>query len=138
MAKECDDSSGHLHFYPDHQQQKNYGDKRTVDEKQHNKDHREAYCRDCVDRPVTTVAHIHVIGAGPVTYALTPWRRRCLRDDVLNGLDRFVPQGLALLTGEIQLNICGLTVGALRGAPGEFITPEILDVLHMLRIVLLN
>ena len=47
----------------------------------------------------------------------------------------FVPQGLAQVAGEVQLHICGLTIGALRGARREWIAPEILDVLHMLRIV---
>ena len=39
------------------------------------------------------------------------------------------------MTGEVQLNVDGLTVAALRGARGEWISPEILNVLHMLRIV---
>ena len=33
------------------------------------------------------------------------------------------------------MNIRGLAIGALRGARREWIPPEILDVLHMLRIV---
>ena len=88
------------------------------------------------DRPVAAVAHIRDDRRRAGDIRLDPRRRRRLLDDVLDGFDRFVPQGLALVTGEIQLNICGLTVGALRGARGESITPEILDVLHMLRIVL--
>ncbi len=47
----------------------------------------------------------------------------------------FFRQGLALVTGEIQLDIRGLTIGALRARRGERIPPEILHVLHMLCIV---
>ena len=75
------------------------------------------------------------IAAGPVTYALTPGGGGVRVHDVLDGFDRFVPQSLAQLTDEVQLNIGGLTVGALRGARREGIPPEILDVLHMRRIV---
>ena len=38
-------------------------------------------------------------------------------------------------TGEVQLDVRRFTVGALRGAGREWIGPEIVDVLHMLRIV---
>ena len=86
MAKERDDSPGHLQFYPDHQQQKNYGDNRTVDEKQHNEDHREAYRRDCDDRPVATVAHIRNDRRRAGDIGLDSRRRRRPRDDVLDGL----------------------------------------------------
>ena len=34
------------------------------------------------------------------------------------------------------MNIRGLTIGALRGGGREWIGPEILDMLHMLRVVL--
>ena len=39
------------------------------------------------------------------------------------------------VAGEVQLNIDGLAVGALRGGRREWIAPEILNVLHMLRVV---
>ena len=58
-----------------------------------------------------------------------------MRDDVPDDLDRLVPQGLAHGADEIQLDIRGFTIGALRGTRREWIPPEILDVLHMLRIV---
>src|SRR5208283_1527 len=136
MAEERDDSSGHLQFYADGQQQKNYGYNRTVDEKQHNKDHRDAYRRDCLDRPVASVAHIRSDRRRAGDIRRDPRRRWRLPDDALNGFDGFSPQGLARVAGEAQLNICGPTIGALRGALCEFITPEVLDVLHMFRIVL--
>jgi hypothetical protein len=39
IAEERDDSSGRQQFDPNHQQQKNYGDDRTVNEEQHSEDH---------------------------------------------------------------------------------------------------
>ena len=45
MAEECDNCPGDLQFYRDHQQQKNDGDNRTVDEKQRKEDHRDGYRR---------------------------------------------------------------------------------------------
>jgi hypothetical protein len=56
--------------------------------------------------------------------------------DVPDGFGRFVRQGRGQPTGEVHLDICGLIIGALRGARREWIAPEILDVVHMLRIVL--
>ena len=40
-----------------------------------------------------------------------------------------------MAAGQIQLHICGLIIGALRGARREWIAPEILDVLHMFLVV---
>ena len=96
MAKECDHSSGHRQFYPDHQQQKNYGNNRSVNEQQRNEDHRKAHQRDCDDglSPLWLISA--TIAAGPVTYALTPGVRWRPLDDALDGFDRFVPQGRAL------------------------------------------
>jgi hypothetical protein len=74
-------------------------------------------------------AHIRNDRSGPGDKRLDSRRRRRPRDDMLNGLDRVVARG------ENDQNIRGLTVGALRGLPGEFITPEVLNVCHMLRIV---
>ena len=76
------------------------------------------------------------IAEGPVTYALTPGGAGVRSTMSRTAVDRFVGRGLARVTGEIHLDICGLTVGALRSAPREFVTPEILDVLHMLLIVI--
>ena len=73
--------------------------------------------------------------AGPVTYALTPVAAAYgPRRPRTASTDSF-PKAWPELTGEIQLNIRGLTVGALRGARRKGIPPEILDVLHMRRIV---
>src|ERR1700722_17192206 len=130
MANKCNNSPGHLQFYTDHQQQENYGDDRTIDEKQRNEDHREANQCDCGDRPVATVAHVRNDRRGPGDKRFdSRWRRRP-RDDTFDSFDRFVAG-----TGENYLNICGLTIAAFRGVSGLLITPEILDALYMLRIV---
>ena len=76
-----------------------------------------------------------MIAAGPVTYALTPGGAGVCSTMCWMASTDSVAKACALVTGEIQLHICGLTIGALRGARREWITPEILDVLHMLRIV---
>ena len=136
IAEERDDSSGHLQFYPDHQQQKNDGDNRTVDEEQRNEDHREAHRLNCDDTLVAALAQIRNERRGAGDIRLDPRRRSRPPDDVPDGFGRFVRQGRGRPTGEVHLNICGLTIGALRGARREGIRPEILDVLHMLWIVL--
>ena len=60
-------------------------------------------------------------------------RRRCPRDDIADRRHRFLPQGRALVAGQIQLHICGLAVGALRARRRESISPQILHVLDVLR-----
>ena len=52
--------------------------------------------------------------AGPVTKAFTPGGGSSLLDDVLDRLDRLVGQRLALVTGELDLDVGGLAVVALR------------------------
>src|SRR5262249_6084546 len=49
--------------------------------------------------------------------------------------ERIVAYRLARFTRQVQLDINGLTIGALRGTRREWIAPEVVDVLHMLRIV---
>ena len=87
------------------------------------------------DRSVATFAHIRNERRGPVTYALTPGgggvRSTMSWTASTDSFAKVSPR----LTGEIQLNIRGLAIGALRGGRREWIPPEILDVLHMLRIV---
>ena len=135
MAKKGDDPAGDLQLHPDHQQQEDDGDDRTVDQKQRDKDHRDADQRDCGDRSVAAAVHIRGDRRGPRDICLEPRRRRCLCDD-LSERPRSIrcPRASPGVTGEIHLNICGLTIRALRGTPREFVTPEILDVLHMLRV----
>ena len=136
IAEERDESSGHLQFYPDHHQQNHYGDNRTVDEEQRGKDDGQAHHRDEDDGPVTTAAHVRNDRRGSGDIRLDSRRRRRPRYDIPDGLGRIVRHGRTRPTGEVHLHICGLTIGALRGASREWIAPEILDVPHMIRIAL--
>ena len=52
-------------------------------------------------------------------------------DNFLDRFDRFVTQRLARIAGQVQLNVGGFAVGALGCATGEFVTPEVLDVLDV-------
>ena len=69
--------------------------------------------------------------AGPVTNALTPLGAGTLVDDLLHGLDRFVGQRLALVAGEVHLDVGGLAVVALRARAGQRVAPQILNVLNV-------
>ena len=72
-----------------------------------------------------------VSAAGPVTYALTPGGGGSARDDVADRSNGLVRQALALIAGQVQLNVGGLTVGALRPGGRQRIAPEVLDVLDV-------
>ena len=62
-------------------------------------------------------------------------RRRRPLDDIPDRRHGFLPQGRALVAGQIQLHICGLAIGALRARRRESISPQILHMLDMLRVV---
>ena len=67
---------------------------------------------------------------------LHPWWGLRVLDDLANGLNAFVGQGLALFAGQVQHDVGRLAVGALRSGRGQRIAPEVLDVLDVLRILL--
>ncbi|SKS27401.1 Uncharacterised protein [Mycobacteroides abscessus subsp. abscessus] len=48
-----------------------------------------------------------------------------------NRLHRFIGQRLTLITGDIDLNVSGLSIAALRRSGGKCVSPEILNVLHV-------
>ena len=66
---------------------------------------------------------------------LDPGRRRRPVHDIPDRRHGFLSQGRALVAGQIQLHICGLAVGALRARRRESISPQILHMLDMLRVV---
>ena len=87
----------------------------------------ERYTRSNIIKITMTVVTMIVnVAFSPVQYriryhrrrtgdiGLDPIRRRRSLHDLPNSIDGFVRQGLALVTGETQLNIGGLAVGALR------------------------
>ena len=51
---------------------------------------------------------------------------------LLHGLDRLVGQRLALVAGQVHLDVDGLAVVALRAGGGQRVAPEVLDVLDVL------
>ena len=51
-----------------------------------------------------------------------------VRDDVADGLDAFVGQGLTLFPGEVEHHVGGFAVSTLRSGRGERVPPEVLDV----------
>ena len=69
-------------------------------------------------------------GAGDV--GLDPRGGVVLADDVADRLHGLVGQGLALVARQVDLDVGGLAVGALRARGGQRIAPEVLDVLDVL------
>ena len=72
--------------------------------------------------------------APPVTYDFTPGGAWCLLDDVAHGGDGLVGQRLAHVAAQIELNVRGLAVVALRPRRGQRIAPEVRDVLDVGRV----
>ena len=81
---------------------------------------------------------VQVVGERGRTRDVGLHARRGLRllDDLADGLDAFVGQGLALFAGQVDHHVGGLAVGALRTGRGQRVAPEVLDVLDVLGILL--
>ena len=90
--------------------------------------------RDFNGRFLTAVVRIRYDRRRAGDIGLDPIRRGRSLHDIPNSLDGFVRHGLALVPGEIQLNIRSLAVGALRSRRRQRVPPEILDVLHVRRV----
>ena len=71
-------------------------------------------------------------GAGDI--GLDAWWRRGVVDDVADRLHGLVRQALALVACQVDLNVGGLAVGALRSRGRQRIAPEVLDVFDVLRV----
>jgi hypothetical protein len=121
-----------LQLDEDHQQQRDHGQWRAVDDEQRHQDDRDAHQGDRGYRAVPADADIGGEGRGAGDECFDSWRRRSLRDDVLHGLDRLVGHGVTRFAGDHYLNVGGLTVIAFCGRTGQRITPEVLDVLNVL------
>ena len=72
---------------------------------------------------VTTVLHIRNQRCRAGEIDLDPGRRRRPLYDIPDRRHGFLPQGGALVAGQIQLHICGLAIGALRARRRESISP---------------
>ena len=71
----------------------------------------------------------HRGGTGHV--GLEARRGRTGLDDVADRLHRFVRQALALVAGQVELDVGGFVVGTLRAGGRQWIAPEVLDVLDV-------
>ena len=134
VAEERDYSSGRGQFDEDCEQQAHHRPHRAVHEQQHGENHQHGDHGDLDEGAVAAVVHVrhqrrgaghvgrHAFGCGSPVH------------DVPDGLDRLFGKGGALVAGEIQLDVDGLAVGALRARRRERIPPEVLHVLDVRRI----
>lgn len=107
----------------DHGQHQRGGDERAVHHQQHDRDDREG---DDGDLGRARIADLELIGDGRSLagyIGLDPIGRGCFRDDAAHGVDGLVGQRLALIPGDIDLHVGGLTVLALR-APAVIGSPQ--------------
>ena len=131
FAEERDDSPGGAEFDEHHQQDQDRRGDRAIDEQQHDEDDDE---RDERGLGRTLVAGDALVGvhrraAGDI--GLHARRSGCLLDDVAHGGDGLVGDRLAHVAAQIELNVGGLAVAALRARRGQRIAPEVRDVLYM-------
>lgn len=130
-GKSGDDAADRQQLEPDRQQHDQSSRKRAVGDEQHDRDHRNA---DAGNRVKAAVAVYNSIGAEwtrACHVSLDPRRRWHAVHDALHGGDRLVGLRAALITSEVQLDICCLAVSALRSRRGQRIAPEVLNVLDV-------
>ena len=113
IAEERDDAARRGQFEHHHDQHDQHRDDRSVDEQQHHDDDRE---RDDLDQLHAVVAGDLLVGGqrrrtGHV--GLHAGRGGTLSTMFCDGFDRFVGQRLALVAGEVYLDVGGLAVIAL-------------------------
>jgi hypothetical protein len=135
VRQERDDPARRRHLDEHRDERQDHGDRRAVDDEQHQGDHPDG--QQC-DRHGALVAHLELIGdlgcrTGDVSMDAR-WRRR-LSDDVAQRIDRLQRQRLALVAGEEHLNVGSLPVRALRARGGERVAPEVLHVLDVLGVL---
>jgi hypothetical protein len=136
VGQKRDDSASCGHLNEDREKHEDHRENRTVDKKQHHRDHRYGYRGDL--RGALT-AHFELIRgerrrAGDV--GLDALRGLRVIDDAADGVDGLVGQRRTLIAGKIHLHVRGLAVRALRAGRREGVTPEVLDMLHVLLVLL--
>ncbi|SKU18193.1 Uncharacterised protein [Mycobacteroides abscessus subsp. abscessus] len=85
------------------------------------------------------IADFELIGDGRSLtgyIGLDPIGRGCFRDDAAYGVDGLVGQRLALISGDIDLHVGGLTVLALRAPCRDRIAPVIGNMLNVFVVVI--
>jgi hypothetical protein len=133
-TEERHETAGGGEFEHDHYEHQQHGDDRSVHQQQHDDDDRE---RDELDQLHAPVARDVLIGCQRSRTRhedlhAVGWLKA--GHDVLNGLDGLVGQRLALIATQVDLNVGGLAVVALRARRGQRVAPEVLDVLDVLGI----
>ena len=131
VAEQRDDSPGRGQLNAHHEQQKYDRHDRAVEEQQHRDDDDEGDDGDLHYGAITGVGHIGLKRRRTGHKDLDAGRRRRLVHNGADRFDRLDGQRLTHVSGEIELHVRGLAVVALRSGLGEWITPEILDVLDV-------
>src|SRR6185437_16945077 len=109
-------------------------DERPVDEQQHHEDHRDRGDHDLHDGLVAARETVGGDRGRPGDVCLHAFGGGHTVDEFPDGGDGTVGRRLPLIADKIQLNVGGFAVGALRARGGQRITPEVLDVLNVLRV----
>ena len=130
-AQERHDAPGRGQLDEHHHQHQHDGDDGAVDQHQRHEDDDESHRGDLLHALVAGVVLVGNHCGGPGYINLQPGRRWLRGDLIAHRLDRLVGQALALVAGEVDLDVGGLAVGALRARGGQGITPEILNVLNV-------
>ena len=131
VAQEGDDAAGGGHLDRDRDQGEQRGDDGPVDDQQHQPDHPEGQRGDL---DVAVLPDRELIGdqrRRAADIGLDSSRRRGVGDDFADGGDGFVGLTAAGVAHQIRLDESGLAVAALRTRRGEWIAPEVLDVLDV-------
>ena len=131
MAQEGNDAAGGGHLDRDRDQGEQRGGDGPVDDQQHHPDHPEGQRGDL---DVAVLPDRELIGdqcRRAADIGLDPSRRRGVSDDLADGGDGFVGLTAAGIAHQIRLDESGLAVAALRTRSGEWIAPEVLDVLDV-------
>ncbi len=132
MAEEGDHAAGSRHLDRDRHQGEKCGGDRPVDDQQHHPDHPEG---ERGDLDVAALADRELVGdqsRRPAHVGLDPGWPWSGVDDLADGGDGFVGHAAAGVADQIHLDQGGFAVAALRPRRGEWVTPEVLDVLNVL------
>ncbi len=136
VSERRDDTAGRGQLDEDHHQHDQNGDYRAVDEQQHHHNHEEGDHGDCRDALLARVGLVGKQRSRPGDVGLDPRRRRHRVDDLADGVAGLGGQPTAHVAGEVDLDVRGFLVVTLGARGGQGITPEILDVLNVLLVLL--
>ena len=134
IAEERDYPPGRGQFDEDREQQAHHRPHRAVHQQQHGENHQHGHHGDLDEGAVAAVVHVRHQRRGAGHVGRHTLGRGCPVHDVPDGVDRLFGQGGALVAGEVELDVDGLAVGALRARRRERISPEVLHVLDVRRI----